>query len=37
MIDHDARRQAIVTAWGAAWDKGEVDALDSSSRPPTAG
>jgi steroid delta-isomerase-like uncharacterized protein len=28
MRDHEARRQAIVAAWGAAWDKGEVDALD---------
>lgn len=28
MRDHEARRGAIVTAWGAAWDDGDVDALD---------
>lgn len=28
MSDHQTRRTAIETAWEAAWDKGEVDALD---------
>lgn len=28
MHDPEARRKAIVTAWAAAWDDGEVDALD---------
>lgn len=28
MHDPEARRKAIVTAWGAAWDDGEVEALD---------
>jgi steroid delta-isomerase-like uncharacterized protein len=28
MSDNEARRAAIQSAWAAAWDKGEVDALD---------
>lgn len=28
MGDPEARRRSIVTAWGAAWDDGKVDALD---------
>lgn len=28
MSDTESRRRAIVAAWGAAWDTGEVDALD---------
>ncbi|KAA0092653.1 DUF4440 domain-containing protein [Mycolicibacterium sp. P1-18] len=28
MSDHDTRRDRIRTAWEAAWDRGDVDALD---------
>ena len=28
MLDADARRDLIARSWAAAWDRGEVDALD---------
>jgi steroid delta-isomerase-like uncharacterized protein len=33
MSDDDARRELITTAWSAAWDRGDVDALDALLSP----
>lgn len=33
MTENEARRTAIVAAWNAAWDRGDVDALDALMGP----
>ena len=37
MSHNDGRRARIQQAWDAAWDRGEVDALDELLSPDTAG